>query len=140
MLRLRQATAMARVKQLGTNEPSSNRGYRNGQPAVEAYPEGKLSRAGSQGERNRKILLNSDIDGRYSWLEDPTSRARIVLILRQVRSGPAILTVRITISAGIGPGLVGSTQPWHGRSKLTQKQTSKRRVGRFLRSRFRLTQ
>jgi len=125
MLRLRQATAMARVKQLGTNEPSSNRGYRNGQPAVEAYPEGKLSRAGSQGERNRKILLNSDIDGRYSWLEDTTSRAGIVAPPGSKWAGDPYCSraVRIMISARNRTGLVGCTQPRHGRSKLGQKQT-----------------
>lgn len=47
MLRLRQAKPMARGNPLGTNEPSSNRGYRNRKPAVEAYPGGKLSRGGA---------------------------------------------------------------------------------------------
>jgi hypothetical protein len=54
---------------LGISEPSAHSRYRSSEPLVRLTQEQSFHAGGYQGERIRKILLNSDIEHRRFYLE-----------------------------------------------------------------------
>jgi hypothetical protein len=75
MLRMGTANPMARIKWLGTSEPSSDSQYiGTASPLVRLTQEQSFHAAGYKGERIRKIFLNSNIDYRHFYLEGALNR------------------------------------------------------------------